>query len=414
MGGGPGRAQDALLSAISVDNALAPRETSAEMHEAPVHGVARLGPVFISHGVHAGMEYNDNINGSEADPQPDTVVRCGINLGLIWPLTGRSLLRFGAGLGYARYFEHTRNGGLEVSPASALTWRIGFKDASLTLYDDFSYSRQVVSEPTVANVATLPRLNNTVGARAAWEPDRWILQAGYGHNTFLSTDNQYDYLNRSSEFLFARAGRRLAERTQAGIEASTGFTSYLQSYQSDSQSLSAGPYVEWQTTEDLRVTARAGPAFYFFHNSPTLRPDPGLNSYYAALRADHRLTEVVSHGLFFQRDVSAGLDQGSSYVEKFSTGYSISVDLTRRIGVGGDVVYDMGNQPLVMPAPGFPRLQYVVKEDFKRVGWGLRASYALTSRLGVSARYNWYARGSSLPGRGYGQNMAGLQVNYTF
>ena len=86
-------------------------------------------------------------------------------MGFDWPATDHSDLQFGTGIGYVNYLRNTRNSGLEISPDSALTYALSLDDVILTLYDQFSYTRQVTTEAALANVATRPQLNNTAGLR---------------------------------------------------------------------------------------------------------------------------------------------------------------------------------------------------------------------------------------------------------
>jgi hypothetical protein len=400
--------QEALRSALSIDSVLAERENpTVNLNPERPH----LGPVQLSYSLYAGLEYDDNINGSQVNPQSDTLLRGGAGLGMSWQATERSSLQLGGGLGYVYYVEQTHNSGLEVTPNSALTWQIGFTDGSITLYDQFSYSRQVTQESSTANLTTLPRLENTIGTRVAWEPGRWTLQAGYGHNDFVATDSTFNYLDRSSEYFFARAGWRFAEGTQAGIEASTTLTSYQHSSGNDSESYSVGPYADWQVTQSLRASVRGGPQFYSL-SSTAASANSGLNtSYYAALNVNHKLTHYISQQLNLQRDVSLGLNSASDYVEQFTANYSVSWALTQRITVGGDITYQHGSQPLLVTVQN---VQVFQTEDFDRYGFGVNFSWSITDHLTATVHYSYWDRQSNLPDQGYTRNNVGLQVNYGF
>ena len=66
----------------------------------------RVGPVKFSLDVVAGIEYIDNISYSEVNRTSDEVVRLGINILTIIPLTKLNTLRFDLGVGFVRYLEH--------------------------------------------------------------------------------------------------------------------------------------------------------------------------------------------------------------------------------------------------------------------------------------------------------------------
>jgi hypothetical protein len=398
--------QDALRNALSIDTSLSQSQNTA-LHPGGMH----WGPVQWSVGIYGDTEFNDNINLSESGQQSDVILHSGLNLGLLWPATERSVLQFGAGLGYLYYVEHNQYGGLEVSPNSALSWQIGLEDVNLSLYDQISYQQQVTQQAQLANITTLPRLENTVGLRVDWLPGSWRLQGSYSHDNFLSTDSAFDYLDRASEFFSGRAAWRFAEKTEAGVEGSLGLTSYQQPIQPDNASASVGVYTDWQVTQYLHTILRGGPTLYWF-SSPTGTQNSALNSYYASLSVDHALTQFISQQLTLQRDVSLGLSLGSAYVEQFTANYSISVALTQRVNVGGTITYEQGTQPfLVSLGNNFFISQ---TEDFDRAGFGANVSWSLTDHFSAGLRYNFWDRHSSLPERSYLQNIVALQLNYNF
>jgi len=67
----------------------------------------------------------------------------------------------------------------------------------------------VRTEAALANIATLPQLNNNTGLRAEWDPGHWTLLGSYSHDVSVS-DHANDYLNLASEYFYVRAGWRFA------------------------------------------------------------------------------------------------------------------------------------------------------------------------------------------------------------
>src|SRR5215472_3485080 len=102
--------QEAVRNAVSIDNILAQNTNSAsELKPDQPH----LGPVQLSFGLYAGTEYNDNVFATQSNPQADTLLRGGANLGFYWPATERSVVQFSSGVGYLHYFNHSQIGGVE-------------------------------------------------------------------------------------------------------------------------------------------------------------------------------------------------------------------------------------------------------------------------------------------------------------
>lgn len=399
--------QDALFGSVSLDESIAAQANQPA--DRP-----HLGPVQYALSGYAGVAYDDNINESQYTPASDVILRTGANLNLNWAATDRSALQFGTGIGYLDYLKYSGNSGLEVNPNSALTYAVTLNEVTLTLFDQFSYSRQVHTEAALANVTTLPQLDNNAGVRAEWDPGQWTFLAAYGHDIFLS-DHANDYLNRSAENFFARAGWRFAEATQAGVEASDALTHYQAATQNNNQNLSVGGYVEWQMRPSLHFTLRGGPVFYEPDSPGAYGGPSAFDSYYVSLEASHQLTDFLDHRLAIVRNVSAGLNQGSGYIEQLAISYDLSWKLTQRITVGVAASYTDGRQPLeqVVQLFNFPFL-VIENENYQQYGGGLNASWRFTDHLSADLGFNHWLRNSNLSGRSFTDNSFSFQLNYAF
>jgi len=407
------RGQDALTSALSLEPIFSANQTApVDLRPNRPH----IGPVQLSLGFYAGIEANDNINASETNPESDLLLHGGMSLGFIWPATEQSEVRFSGTLGYVHYVRYSQNDHLEIAPDSALTWAVGIGDATLTLFDSVSYSQSVSTESALSGVAVYPRLDNTIGARIDWLPNRWALALSYSHDDFISNSSQFDYLNRSSEYFFGRAGWRFAEKTQAGLEASASITDYQLSIQPNNKNVSFGPYLEWQVTQALYLALRGGSVIYLFDTPQKSLQGSELDSFYFGLEMSQQLTDFLSHRLSVRRDVRQGVNQGSGYIEQLTTDYAISWALTQRISVGAHFTYEHGKQPYDYPIYIFPFGQFIFEtvENYDRYGGGPTISWQATDHISASVGYNYWLRQSNLPGLGYSQNSALLTVKYSF
>ena len=413
--GSSARAQDALFSALGLDAALGQHNAG----NSPAGGLqppppSHLGPLNYTLGASVGVEGNDNINYSPEATESDTILHAGLNLGLVWPATTQSELSFNMGAGYLKYLEFTRNDQFQINPGSALNWRIAFEDASLTFFDQFSDSQAVVTEASVSGVSTLPRIDNAVGLRAEWDPGRWLLALGYSHDLYFSDDASYQYLNRSSEYFFVRAARRLVEDTQLGVEASASVTTYEEAIQSNYTSYSLGPYLTWQLTHFLNVSARGGYTIYAFDANAQGQAAQNLGSYYVSLQLTQQLTDYLSQSLSVARSISPGFNQGDNYTQQLTANYSVNWQATDHLGLRLSLTYEDGTQPLssVIATPAGPRF-FSRTEDYSRVGISPAISYQITSKLAGSLVYSHWERTSNFSYH-YQDNDVSLQLNYAF
>jgi hypothetical protein len=395
--------QDALRSNLAVDRVLPgtqgpPAEITPDEHH--------LGPVTFSPGVYAGAEFNDNVNLVPTDAQSDVIIRGGGTLDVNWSVTPQSAITLGARIGYRHYVEHHQYDALEIAPNSALTYNVTWDQGSLAFYDLFSYSQDVVSQAALSGLASFPLLDNTVGTRLSLLPGKWLLEAGYSHNDYISDSSGFQYLNRSSEYFFARVGWRFAEQTQAGVEGSASLTTYKQTLQRDSRSVSLGGFADWQLTRAISATLRGGPTYYTFYSAAG-QPGSTLNGYYYSLEIDHQLTDFLSYRAAVRHEISLGYYPGSDYVEQTTVSCDLSCALTHRLSAGLNLNYVQGNQP-------FQIFIFRFTENFEQYGISPSATWQLLDRLGLTMGYSHWARSSNLPERGYAQNSIFLRLNYKF
>ena len=408
------RAQEALFSALGLDSAL-------EQHNAsnyPPGGLPRpqshCGPVDFTLGVYLGVEENDNINLTQNGTEGDTILHSGLTVGFDWPAAEQSQLTFNASVGYDKYLEHPVNDNLEIAPGSVLSWKIAFEDGSATLFDQFSDAQSAISEASVSGVSNLPRIDNTAGVRAEWQPGRWLFELGCSYDNFFSDDAAYQFLNRSSEYFFFRGAHRLAGDTQLGLEASASLTRYEQAIQSNNTSFSVGPYLEWQLTHFIKISARGGYTFYAFDSNGAGQPAQNLGSYYGSLELTHQLTEFISQRLSIERDISLGLNRGDNYTEQLTASYSVNWQATGHLALDLSLTYEDGNQPLTgeIRTPVGQMLSSQT-ENYSRFGVSPGISYQFTRKLAGSLACAHWERMSNL-NTSYRDNSLTMQLSYAF
>jgi len=395
--------QEALRSADSIDAVL---DAQTAANSLPQPHALNLGPIALNLGTYLGVTWDDNINAVPDHAKSDTSIHSGLTLGFLWPATENSKIQLDSQLGYVTYLAHTRSDSIEIAPNSALSWGLTFPDGTLSFYDQFDYSDEVITVPSIAGLNSLPRLENNVGTRAQWLPRHWQFEAGISHSDFVSPDKKFSYLDRGSENLSLRGAWRFAENTQAGLELSLGQTAYRQKIQSDNTSYSLGPYGNWNLTQFLTVNLSGGPTIYRFAASPG-RPASTLTSYYFDLELSHQLTDFVAENLSLRRDVNLGYNRGNDYTELLSCIYVIHWDATQFSQLGLTLTYELGDQPLT---DGF----FSIKENFHRIGIGTSASYHLTDKLTGSMDFSHWVRSSSFSRNNYSENSVSLQFAYHF
>ena len=88
-----------LAPVVSAQEAVRPSlagEAAAETRRQSIDQIPynlRLGPVRFLFSVTTGVQYNDNINLAEINPQSDVIIRPQFNIDAIWPVTQLNTLK---------------------------------------------------------------------------------------------------------------------------------------------------------------------------------------------------------------------------------------------------------------------------------------------------------------------------------
>src|ERR1700719_3871472 len=258
-----------MLSAgtsVYAQDAVRPSLAGQDAYDARQEDVSRipynllLGPVRFRVGATVGVEYNDNINYADVNTQDDVIVTPSLTLDMLWPVTQLNTLRIDLGLGYSFYLDHSGSDTdyLLVAPKSQVAFDIFVGDFRINLHDKLQLQQDPVQEGALSNVVDYGRFENTAGVSVLWDLNKLLLQIGYDHYNFISTTNQFDYLNRNSEILQGSAAFIVNPTITVGVEGNAVFSRYDQTVLNDNKDYSVGGFVEVSLTNNLKVRAAGG------------------------------------------------------------------------------------------------------------------------------------------------------------
>lgn len=391
--------QDALQGTLQGDRAY------RERNKPPTNlgDYHHIGAFSYFTSVSYGVEWRDNIFNSESSRHSDFIHRPGFDITGSLKISDRSFLHLGFGAGYSQYMNTSGQNRFHIAPNSELAWDITAHDVLLTLYDRMTYSEDVLSQSVITGVAAFPRFDNTLGMRATWSPGRFVIQGGYGHQTFLSSSATFTDSNRSAENFFERIGYKIAPETVVGIESTDAFTDYTEKTQHDNTSISLGPYAEWRVTRSLTLSVRAGALHYTFQDIAGQPNLPSLSSYYGSFDIEHEVTSKIKQHLLLDRKVQQGLSQGGQYIQSSSVEYRIGWNFKPRASLSGNLFMEDGAET-----------RAGISEPFSRFGTGIGISYELLKKITPSLSYSYTQRSSKLAGRSYEVNGVTVYVSYRF
>lgn len=393
------QAQDAVRPSLA-------GEASAEARRQSIDKIPYnllTGPIRFRFSTTVGVEYNDNINLAENDKQDDVIIRPQFNVNAIWPITQLNTLRLDLGVGYSFYLDHPGNDtdGVLVAPGSALSFDIFVGDVRINFHDRFSLEQDPVSEVALSNVVDYGRFQNTAGISALWDLNAAVATVGYDHYTYVSTTSAFDYLDRNAEMLTGSLDFTVTPTTGVGLETSFVHTYYDEHFLNDSNTFSAGGFLETQLTNYLKVRVAGGYQMISFDEGGGVFDANDLNDFYVNLLVSHRLNSVITQSLSAGHESQLGLN--SNYILLNYVRHTVSWNIVRNTLISTEFFYEDADD-----SGG------IFSEHAQRYGGALTIGYQLTQHVTLGARYQYTQKDSDQVLRSYEQNRVSLDGTYSF
>ena len=395
----PLHAQDAVRPSLAGEEAAEARRQ--DIDQIPYN--LMTGPIKYRLSATFGVEYNDNINLSDNDPQSDLIIHPQVNIDAIWPVTRINTLRLDLGLGYAFYLDHSRydTNGILLAPGSQLAFDIFIGDFRINVHDRFSLQQDPVEELQLSNVADYGRFENTAGVSVLWDLNKAVLTLGYDHYTYISTTSAFDYLNRNSEELVGSLAIAVTNTTNVGLESSFAATSYDQHVLNDSNAYTIGAFAETQLTNYIRVRVAGGYQIIDFDNTGSVFDSRNVNDYYANVLISHRLNAYITQTLAAGHESQLGVN--SNYIALNYVRHTVSWNIIRNTLLSTELFYEDAND-----SGG------LLNEHLHRYGGALTVGYQFTPHVTLGLRYQYTQKDSNIPYRNYVQNRVSLDATYSF
>ncbi len=399
------RAQDAVRPSLAGEAAAEARRQ--DIDRIPYN--LMMGPVRLRVSATVGVEYNDNINFAEVNTQDDVIIRPNVDIDAIWPVTQLNTLRLDLGLGYAFYLDHSEDNtnGILIAPKSQIALDIFVGDFRINLHDRMLLQQDPIQQPALSNVADYGRFENTAGVGVLWDLNKALVTLGYDHYNYVSTTDEFNYLNRNAEELSGAIEALVSSTTGVGIEGNAVFTYYDQHVLNDSNTYSLGAFVESQLTNNLKVRVAGGYQWIDFDRNAVdffgvLVPDQkDADDFYANILIGHRLNAVFSHSLSAGHENQLGIN--SNYITLNYVRYTTTWNLIRRTLLSTEFFFEDADE-----SGGF------IDEHFHRLGGAITLGYQLTPHVTLGLRYQGTSKDSDVQLRDYTQNRVSLDGTYSF
>lgn len=401
-------AQDALRYSLAGEKAAEARRRALENQDYNL----RLGTVSVRLDASLSLEYNDSVNLSDVQGQDDFILQPQFNSRLHWPITERNALNASVGVGYAKYFQQPQYDRFVVTPGSELSFDLFVRDFRFNFYDRFSYTQSPIDVGAISGVADYGGLDNVAGLNAVWDLNELILTAGYGYSLFRSATGQFEFQDRASHLVLARAALLLNSTTTAGLEGTAGFTRYDQRFLNDATAYSGGVFVEARLSPWLQTAARGGYVTYSFDQTGALGRAGEPSTYYFGVEVRHILNEYLTHSLSGGREVRLGIH--SDFEELYFARWSAVWRIIRDVSLNTQLFYEHGTFPPFIFNDPATAPTILFGETYDRFGAGIAVGYPLMEKLSGSLAYRFTLKDSDLARRDYAQNAVTIQLMCRF
>ena len=393
--------QEALRISLASDVAA---ETSQRAENTLGYYNLLLGPLAWRFSSGLGLQYNDNVNLVQNNPEGDFIFTPNVNALMHWPVTDKNSLDFSMGFGYSAYVSHPDLDQLYINPGSGVAFNIYIRDWVINLHDQISISENTYQNPTSGG-GNSSQLQNTMGATATWDLNKALVTFGYDHVNYVSIgSSQQQQPDGTSENLFANAGMRVHPAVLIGLEAGGGLVSYDQSGAAattpDASQWNTGVFGSAQISDYMSARLDAGYTVYSPDTSaanPTVSEQSGL---YFQFSLSHRVNKFMSYLL------SAGRSTDFSFSGQPESYYFVRLQpdwkLFRKYQLSTPIFWQKGTEV------------YNQAADYDQYGLGVNISRPITKKLSGALTYQFVKESSGQAGLNYMVNIVGLNFSYQF
>ena len=420
----PAHAQEMMRETLTPTTSTNPAPSATANTGATDYNL-RVGPVKFSLDAIGGIEYIDNISYSQVNRTSDEVVRLGLNILTVIPLTHLNVIRFDIGVGFVRYLEHPNatSGDTFITPGSQIALDAYIGDyVKLNVHDAFDIRQDPVDSAELSNVTNFGRFTNTAGVTTTVDlHDGLVFTGEFDYFNYVALNGDFDYLDRDAEQFAASVTYQLRPRVFVGLDGGYSLTDYTNGGLNDSSGGTVGALLDATITPYFRLVLHGGYQFASFDSGGTVDrgfynafdfvdglPTTGtytdrysLSTFYWSATLNNRINAYLTHSLSLGREADLGLI--SNYVKVDYIRYNIAWRVLSNVTLAGDLFYDHDVES------GGP-----FDERINRYGGDISLGYQFNRHLSAAAHYAYIKKDSDADLRNYYQNRVGLDVDYHF
>jgi hypothetical protein len=361
----------------------------------------KLGPVTLRIDADAKVSYNDNINLDKTGRISDFIFTPMVTVHGQWKVSDLNTLTFNVGVGYQEYLSHSQNNNVLLAPDSEASFNFFIGDVAFNAHDTFSYQQDPTQIGQLSNTTRLSRFQNDVGIGATWDLDPIVLNLDYDHSNLWVTQSVYDYLTNQSDTIAPKVTYKVDQSINAGMEFSYSDVRYEKSFENNYMTISTGPFVTAQISDNLSLQGRFGGYFSEYERGGQNGDNEDVSSFYASGGVTHRINSAVTESLTAGREFLPGLT--SNFTDRIYINYGSTWQATKQIYVSGNLWWE-----------NLTDSDATFREDSNRYGAGMHVEDNFAEHLTLTLDYQYILKNADPSFLSYYQNVGTLGVRYRF
>jgi len=391
---------------------LAGERAAQELKRAMTNEVFNMhwGPVSFRTEARIGAAYTDNVFLSGSNKREDYIIHPELNLTAAMPVGELNMLQASVGIGYEWFAKnHALNSDVPlVSPGSELLFHLFVGDFRFKFHEKASYQQTLAFNEEAANqprlynftdVGRFDRFDNFAGVAVDWDLNKVIISASYDHENFISTTEQFKYLDRASEWITTDFNYLLGDQTKAGLEGRAGFHDYdRETILNDHWRARAGPFLEIKLPAGM--TLRGGGGYELARFDRSAAPGNDYDNWYAYGRISQELKWLV-HSLAAGHETLLG-DNANSLRTTYLR-YSVASDVIKNVELEGHFSVNFSRE-----FGGF------FFEEFTHYLTGVRVGYVFHKYFRADLAYELFLKDSDVADRSFHRNRVSLDMTFRF
>jgi hypothetical protein len=382
-----------------------PMPTFNDMPDARDYNL-RWGP--LTGRLHGSMqvEFSDNINLDEQNPQSDVYFYPNIGIGFQWLISPQNTMEFNLGAGYRAYVNHSDLNTFQISPDSVLLYRMRAGKVDLIFHDTAQVQVDPLSRPDIngtsnGEILEFRRLNNDVGVQAEWRARTDLAVIGsYDFLIDRTLNSEFTSLDRDDHNFALGVFRDIGASWNVGMLGAVTFSDYLRHVQNDGVTYSIGPHVSVKITKFISAEASVSYTRSDYDETGTIGDRADFSGLSYSFGIKHNMNSRTTQSLRVAHSITPGY--GSNFDELTAVQYGINWRMNSFLTLNSTLSYEH------FKASGG------IGESADRFLFYLGTGWQIARRWNLGVGYSFAWKDSDQPLRDYTQNRATLDLTHEF